>query len=340
MAKANPAPINQHLFRSLLDQLPQLNANQIEDLLSSTMDIRRARASLSEIERRAERDDACPHCGGCRRQKWGQTRTGVQRFRCRGCLKTYTGLTGTPICGIHRHDLFLEVVRDMFSDRPRSCRKLAFSLGKTKDTIWRWRVLILEAIGHGSDTKFGGIVEVDETHQRESRKGSREWALHRQNPSLYPRPPRHQWYVYKSGRVKMKRGLSRWQLPLLTITDRSGHRFLERIKNRSIPVIDAALSPVVATDAVLCTDGAAAYARFSTKNGLVHHVLNNKPGQRVVEKAFHIQNVNSLHSRYDEFMRPFKGPASKYLKLYLRWFLLRSRLSSEEAFRKVLEGIL
>jgi hypothetical protein len=111
--------------------------------------------------------------------------------------------------------------------------------------------------------------------------------------------------------VKIKQGLSRWQLPLLTIIDRSGHRFLEWIKNRSIPVIDAALSPVVATDVVLCTDGAAAYARFSTKNGMVHHVLSKKPGQRVVEKAFHIQNVNSLHSLYDEFMRPFKGPASK-----------------------------
>lgn len=138
----------------------------------------------------------------------------------------------------------------------------------------------------------------------------------------------YQWYVYKSGRVKMKRGLSRWQLPLLTITDRSGHRFLEQIKNRSIPVIDAALSPVVAMDAVLCTDGAAAYARFSTKNGMVHHVLSNKPCQRIIHKAFHIQNVNSLHSLYDEFMRPFEGSASKYLKLCLRWFLLRSRLSS------------
>jgi hypothetical protein len=105
------------------------------------------------------------------------------------------------------------------------------------------------------------------------------------------------------------------------------------------PVSDAAYSPVVATDAILCTDGAAAYARFSTKNGMVHHVLNNKPGQTGIHKAFHIQNVNSLHSRQDEFRRPFKRPASKYLKLYLRWFLLNSRLSSEQAFRNVLEGI-
>lgn len=94
-------------------------------------------------------------------------------------------------------------------------------------------MLILAAVGHGSDIEFGGTVEVDEPHQREGHKGSREWLLHRPNPSLNPRPPRHQWYVYNSGRVKMKRGPSRWQLPRLAITDRSGHRFLERIKNRS-----------------------------------------------------------------------------------------------------------
>lgn len=113
------------------------------------------------------------------------------------------------MCGVHRHDLFFEAILDMFSDTPRSCRKLARRLGKTKDTIWRWRMIVLEAVGVASDDAFSGIVEIDETHQRESRKGSREWALHLRNPLQYPRPPRHQWYVYKSGRVKMQRGLSR-----------------------------------------------------------------------------------------------------------------------------------
>ena len=159
--------------------------------------------------------------------------------------------------------------------------------------------------------------------------------MHRRNPTRYPRPPRHQWYVYKSGTVKMQRGLSRWQLPLLTITDRSGHHYLERVKNRSISVIDVALTPVVDADAILCADGAAAYARFSKETGLDHHVLSIKPGKRVVQRAFHIQNVNALHSRYDDFMHPFKGPASKYLGRYLRWFLLREKLEPDEVFRKV-----
>lgn len=280
-----------------MDRLPQLNASQIEDLLTSAMEIRRTRASLAEIEARAEHECKCPHCGGEHRQRWGQTRTCVQRYRCSDCLRTFSGLTGTVMCGLHRHDLFFEAILDMFSDTPRSCRKLARRLGKTKDTIWRWRMIVLEAEGVASDDAFSGIVEIDETHQRESRKGSREWALHLRNPLQYPRPPHRQWYVYKSGRVKMQRGLSRWQLPLLTITDRSGKQYLERIKNRSMPVIDAALSPVVATDAIICTDGAAADARFTKKNTLDHHVLSNKPGKPVTQKAFHIQNVNALHSR-------------------------------------------
>lgn len=52
----------------------------------------------------------------------------------------------------------------------------------------------------------------------------------------------------------MKRGLSPWQLPLLMRADRFGHWFLERIKNRNLSEIEAALTPVVAKDAVFCTD--------------------------------------------------------------------------------------
>ena len=99
-------------------------------------------------------------------------------------------------------------------------------------------MLILDRLGVASDGAFAGIVEIDEAYQRESRKGSREWVRHAQNPAQHPAPPRHQWHIYESGLGKMQRGLSRWQLPLLTITDRSGNRFLERIKSRSIVVIE------------------------------------------------------------------------------------------------------
>lgn len=130
--------------------------------------------------------------------------------------------------------------------------------------------------------------------------------------------------------------LSRWQLPLPTITDRSGNQYPERVRNHGISEIDAALTPVFAPDAILCADGAVAYAQFSQKYGMTHHVLSSRSGARVAQRAFHIQNVNALPSRYGDFIRQFRGPASKYLGHYPRWFLPRARVEPEEAFSRVL----
>ncbi|MCQ0090245.1 IS1595 family transposase [Roseovarius sp. M141] len=328
--------ISQHAFRQFLDRIIQLTPRQIEDLLSRAHDVRQRRAALAEIETRTEQERKCPHCNEERRQKWGQTRTGVQRYRCDCCLRTYSGLTGTEICGLHRHDLFLEVIRNMLSDTPLSCRKLAARLGLTKDTIWRWRMIILESLAEACDKDFSGVVEVDETYQRESRKGSREWANHAANSNQYPAPPRPQWYVYRSGRIKMARGLSQWQIPLLTVMDRGGRRLFAPIANRRNRTIEIALAPIIPDDAVLCSDGLRPYRSFCKKHSLTHYEVSNKLGKRVVAGAFHIQNVNALHARYDAFIRPFCGPATKYLYRYLRWFLLRAKIKPEAAFQSIL----
>lgn len=327
-----PQTVPQHAFRQILDELGLMSPRQIEDLLDRAFAVRSGRLALGVIEARAEARRNCPHCGHERRQKWGTTRTGVQRFRCMGCGRTYSGLTGTAVCGLHRPDQFLEAIDDMLSDQPLSCRKLAARLKRTKDTIWRWRMMVLEAITGASAGRFEGVVEADETFQRESRKGSREWARHKADPASHPQPPRLQWHRYKSGRLKMQRGLSRWQLPLLTVMDRGGSRFLERIPDRRSITIDAALWPVVAPDAVLCSDGAAAYTIFARKHSLAHFQVHNAPGKRLATPAHHIQNVNALHSRYKAFIRPFKGPASKYLEGYLRWFLVQNERSAGEVF--------
>ena len=40
----------------------------------------------------------------------------------------------------------------------------------------------------------------------------------------------------------------------------------------------------------------------------------------VVEKVFHIQNVNAYHGRLKNWISRFHGVASKYLENYLSWF--------------------
>jgi hypothetical protein len=121
----------------------------------------------------------------------------------------------------------------------------------------------------------------------------------------------------------MLRGLSRWQLPILTLADRSGAQRFQRIAGRSNGTINMALTPIVAPDSVLCTDGMKAYGALAEARGIEHFVIEEKPGQKTASPTHHIQNVNNLHSRYDTFKKPFRGPATKYLAGYLQWFIAR-----------------
>ena len=149
-----------HDFRRLLDALGDMNPAQIENAQMMVMNLRRKTEAISEIEARASQVKPCPSCGIEHRQKWGRTRTGIQRYRCRGCGKTFSGRSASIIGRIHRPDLFMAVLRDMLgSAAPQSVRKLAELLGLNKYTVWRWRMLVFSIIDRGETTAFSEIIE-------------------------------------------------------------------------------------------------------------------------------------------------------------------------------------
>lgn len=92
-------------------------------------------------------------------------------------------------------------LRDMLgTSAPQSVRKLTARLELKKYTVWRWRMLVFSIFGSSSAVSFTGIVEADETYQRESRKGSREWVRHFSDPKkVAPRPA-------PCGRTSRRRG--------------------------------------------------------------------------------------------------------------------------------------
>lgn len=117
---------------------------------------------------------SCPFCGGDTRVRWGRTRTGTRRWRCSGCQATWSGRSDTPLARTHRAELMAALVRDMIEvPQPMSCRRAAEVLGSSRHSIWRWRMTIIGALTPEPDDTLSGIVEADEVHQRESRKGER-----------------------------------------------------------------------------------------------------------------------------------------------------------------------
>ena len=191
-----------------------------------------------------------------------------------------------------------------------SLAKAAAHCGVHLTTSFRWRHRFLRAPAAAREA-LGGVVEADETFfRRRSHKGSRRWRRGDAPPGRGP---------HRRGERASRRGLSAEQVPALIARDRAGHTADAVLPGLGADAIAAALGPVVAGDAVLCSDGAKAYATFAAESGLHHEPVNLAAGVRVSEGAFHIQNVNAYHGRLKGWMGRFNGVATCYLPNSLGW---------------------
>lgn len=117
---------------------------------------------------------ACPRCGETRLQGWGCSSSGRRRARCLGCGRAFSETSGTPLARQHHPDKLVTLLADMLAGRTRSCRALAVELQVGKNTVWRWRSLILAAL-RAIDAPAPEHPAAMTTHVvRESRKASRE----------------------------------------------------------------------------------------------------------------------------------------------------------------------
>lgn len=306
---------------SLVQTLPALSLAELRHLGKAVEQALQAKQAPPPVEATAR--PHCPACSAERPYRWGKSGT-TQRWRCRSCQKTFTALSGTPLAYAKRRPELLEAALDMLGDQPRSCRKLAKALGVHRMTVWRWRLKVLRAIDGYGDHALAGLVEADETFFRESRKGSREWALHRKG--LGPQPPRPRWKDFDRKIAKLPRGLSRWQIPVLVLRDRHDATCARRLPSLRSEAFDPVLDEVLAPDAMLCSDNAAVYRRWGKARNRVVEQVNSSKGIRVRDGVFHIQNANAYHSRFKNFMRPFRGPSARHLTLYIGWMAFRDRL--------------
>jgi hypothetical protein len=67
----------------------------------------------------------------------------------------------------------------------------------------------------------------------------------------------------------MMRGLSRWQLLILTVADRGGARLFRRLPNRNGATVELAMNPLVPGDAVLYSDEGNGYKNLAAARDLV-----------------------------------------------------------------------
>ena len=276
----------------------------------ATEDVSRLRAWIASLGHPGECLDliaqaagtpCCPHCRCERVHRCGAV-SGLQRWRCLACRRTFNALTGTPLARLRKRAAWLPYLQCVLDSR--TVRAAAELVGVHRTTSFRWRHRFVPGATLQRPARLEGMVEADETYMLESQKGARH----------LDRPPR------RRGGVASRRGINREHECLLVARDR-GRQTLDFHTGRgpvSATSLDACLRPVLAPDVLLISDSAKAYQVFAAEAGISHETVNLRAGIRV-RGAIHLNNVNGWHSRYKTWLRRFNGIASRYLLHYSGW---------------------
>lgn len=283
-------------FKQMLSELKDLTYNQKQELIEKIKIVK----PKNKVLALGDKPNSCRHCQSEQYVKWGNE-SGIQRYKCKSCKKTYNQLTNTSLARLRKKEEWLSNANEMI--KGSSLKTTGEICNIAISTAFHWRHKFLELLGGIKPDSLSGIVEADETYFLESRKGQRSV----ENPR-------------KRGGKAKKRGLSSEQIPVLIARDRSKNTLSCQLESVSSRSISDTLADVMEKGSVLCTDGNPVYPSVANEYGALHKKLNIKSGLRLVEKIYHIQNVNSYTSRLKSWMKRFHGVSTKYLQKYLGWW--------------------
>ncbi|EKP97575.1 transposase [Bacillus cereus] len=286
-------------------------------------------------ERKHKEGYTCTHCHSTKVVRFGKYSVKMdmrlierQRYRCKDCGKTFTDVTNTPLHRTHLPHKWLGFIQCMIEGY--SLRKASELIEVHYVTLFYWRHKLLSAMKQMDFEKFEGIVEMDETYFLYSEKGKR---------NLKGRKPR------KRGGSSKKRGISKDQVCVLVARDRQKMTYSKIIgQGRIVKTrLDDAIGSKLSSTNVLCTDAWRAFKTYATDKGLEHYRFKSDGYQRV-KGVYHIQNVNSYHSRLKGWIDRFNGVATKYLDHYLSWFRfldsIRHRNNDATVSKMIIESCL
>ncbi len=289
-------------LKALVNDIGQMSHHQRRALMVALDDLSDENKAIEVIETGFEADGVCPHCGHSHVHKHTQAH-GLQRYRCTFCRKTFNALTGTPLARLRHKNKWFKYLKALALSM--TVRQAATEVDVHRNTAFRWRHRFLNWVKKDQPAALHGITEADETYFLESDKGSR-------NLNREPR---------KRGGTAKKRGISKEQVCVLTARDRAGQT-LDAVTGHGQVTkaqLESHLKPVLDKDVMLISDSHASYKYFSAAHGISHAAINIRKGKKIIDGAYHIQNVNAYHSRLKEWMRRFHGVATKYLPNYLGW---------------------
>jgi transposase-like protein len=243
----------------------------------------------------------CPHGASATVVKYGCS-CGAPRYRCKDGRKTFNPLTGTPFDRLRDQEKLLENAAGMAGGL--SVRKTAARMKIAVRKACRWRHQFLAFLNQQKPTARSGVVEADETFCPVSSQGQK---------TGLPRAAQQ-----RPGKTKDGDGGDK--TPVVVAVQRGTPvAFDQVLPAATAKDLTTALTLVLGADAVLSTDGNAAYwtvaKDLDVASGLFIAAYYGMGGNG----TWHVQSVNRYDADLKTGMARFKGVATQYLPHYLGW---------------------
>src|SRR3954447_12309224 len=156
-------------FEALLGLVERLSGEQKVALGRALTSASGEPEAVQLIEEAFAAAPRCPHCAAARLQRWGHA-SGLRRYRCQACHKTFNALTGTSLARLRKKACWLRYGEALAAGM--TLAKAAAHCGVHLTTSFRWRHRFLRAPAAAREA-LGGVVEADETFFRHWHKGTK-----------------------------------------------------------------------------------------------------------------------------------------------------------------------
>lgn len=278
----------------------------------------------------------CPRCNAEHVQRWGRF-SGRQRYRCQGCSRTFSDLTGTAAAYAKKLAEW-ERYRWALADS-LSVRRAAALLEIHPSTAFRWRHALLRALRSRERTVLGGWVELGEVGFAYSEKGKRAGRQAAERSSWAALSPDRARRLARERAAERRRQRHRADVKVVVACDRLGGAVSRLVPERKVRWwdLEEVLNPHLADDVVLVARGGwlSDYARYARRRRCVYEDAR-RPRLRPVTTLAHVRTVSGYVRRLVGWLPRFRGVATKYLPHYLVWHELLDRWAQQHPAVEVL----
>jgi transposase-like protein len=259
-------------------------------------------------EARFARGFVCPRCNSRRVQRWGHF-AGRQRYRCKGCRRTFSDLTGTPAAYIKKLGLWDQY--GLCLTASYSVRESARLLRIDPTTAFRWRHRRLRSLTYKAPEQLHSWIELDTTRFAYSEKGSRKLR----------RPARHRATAFGEPQFQ--------PVVVLAACDRAGHAIASKCRNRLTGIhLRQTLAGNVAKRAIVCATTGPLSPAATLARQLRGAYYSTHPRARpagAIQLLIHTRTAAKFCERLQAWIARFRGVATRYLDNYLVWHVVLDR---------------